>query len=125
MADDTRQSPREDLSRSALNVSPENKPFTGGQWQDGKAAPYTPPANANMMPGGTAHTAGGEKVAEGVTLGSAFESIKLEEFMSIHKKPCVRDSFMTGIGSGAGIGGLRFLFGGTLSIIPTLRAGFC
>lgn len=112
MADDTRQL-REDLSREALNVSPENKPFSGAQWQDGKAQPYAPPANANMMPGGTAHTAGGEKLEDGkVTLGTAFDSIKWEEFKGIHKKPCVRDSFLTGIGSGAGIGGLRFLFGG-------------
>ena len=120
MADDTRQS-REDLSRSALNVSPENKPFAGTQWQDGATQPYTAPANANMMPGGTAHTAGGEKLEGSVTLGSALDSIKLEEFTTIHKKPCVRDSFLTGIGSGAGIGGLRFLFGGSSRLFLSIQ----
>ncbi|KAI7643425.1 hypothetical protein KC318_g21117, partial [Hortaea werneckii] len=63
MADDTRQASaqqNEDLSKEALNVQPENKPFTGTQWQGGKQLPYRPPENANMMAGGTEHTAGGK-----------------------------------------------------------------
>ena len=111
MADDTRNSAiKEDLSREALTVDPSQKAFTGAQWQDGKAQGYQPPQNANMMPGGTANTAGGKEKEIG--LSDAFEAIKLEEFTEIHKKPCVRDALMTGIGSGVGLGSVRFLAGG-------------
>ena len=113
MADDTRNpAPKEDLSRAALTVDPSQKAFTGAQWQqDSKAAEgYKPPQNANLMPGGTENTAGGQTKEIGI--GDALESIKLEEFTEIHKKPCVRDALMTGIGSGFGVGGVRALAGG-------------
>ena len=102
MADDTRNSAiKEDLSREALTVDPTQKAFTGAQWQDGKTQGYKPPQNANLMPGGTENTAGGQTKEIGV--GDALESIR---------KPCVRDAFMTGIGSGFGVGGVRALLGG-------------
>ena len=112
MADDTRQSP-EDLSRQALTVNPENKPFTGTQWQNGKAVPYTapPPQSANMLAGGTEHTAGG-KVPE-VSLENAFQSgLKWSDFTDLPKRPCVRDALLTGIGGGFALGGFRVIFGG-------------
>ncbi|TKA67883.1 hypothetical protein B0A55_09706 [Friedmanniomyces simplex] len=110
MADDTRQSP-EDLSREALTVHPENKPFTGTAWQNGKIVPYTPPPqNANMMAGGTEHTAGGK--APEVNLANAFQSgLKLSDFTDLPKRPCVRDALLTGIGSGFALGGFRAIFG--------------
>ncbi|KAK1066372.1 hypothetical protein LTR74_007259 [Friedmanniomyces endolithicus] len=111
MADDTRQSP-EDLSRQALTVNPENRPFTGTQWQNGKAVPYTapPPQSANMLAGGTEHTAGG-KVPE-VSLGNAFQSgLKWSDFTDLPKRPCVRDALLTGIGGGFALGGFRVIFG--------------
>jgi cytochrome c oxidase assembly protein subunit 20 len=111
MADDTRQ-PKEDLSREALTVHPEDRPFAGTQWQDGKAQPYTPPENANMLAGGTQHTAGGK--APEVSIGNAFQSgIKLSDFTDLPKRPCVRDALMTGIGGGFALGGFRAIFGGT------------
>ncbi|KAK6443722.1 hypothetical protein LTR95_000549 [Oleoguttula sp. CCFEE 5521] len=119
MADDTRlprspaaplPSPDTPINRDTLTVSPENKPFTGTQWQNGKQIPYTaPPENANMMPGGTQHTAGGAVVEP--TLVNAFGTVKLEEFRELHKRPCVRDALMVGIGAGAGVGGIRGLLG--------------
>jgi cytochrome c oxidase assembly protein subunit 20 len=119
MADDTRNSAiKEDLSREALTVDPTQKAFTGTQWQDGKAQGYKPPQNANLMPGGTENTAGGQTKEIGV--GDALESIKLEEFTEIHKKPCVRDALMTGIGSGFGIGGVRALIGGMLHVLKAV-----
>lgn len=115
MADDTLNSAvREDLSREALTVDPSQKAFTGSQWQDGKAQSYQPPQNANMLAGGTENTAGGQ--TKDIGLGDAIESIKMEDFSEIHRKPCVRDSLMTGIGSGFGIGGVRALFGGMSSV---------
>lgn len=114
MADDSRNPPgKENLSKEALTVDPSQKAFTGAQWQDGKNQTYQPPQNANLMAGGTENTAGGQ--TKDIGLGDALESIKAEDFSEIHKKPCVRDSFMTGIGSGFGIGGVRALFGGMYS----------
>lgn len=111
MADDTRNfSTKEDLSREALTVDPSQKAFTGAQWQEGKPQTYQPPQNANMLAGGTENTAGGK--TKEIGLGDAFESIKMDDFADFPKKPCVRDSLMTGIGSGFGIGGLRALAGG-------------
>jgi cytochrome c oxidase assembly protein subunit 20 len=103
---------KEDLSREALTVDPSQKAFTGAQWQDGsaKAEGYKPPQNANLLAGGTENTAGGQ--TKDIGLGDAFEAIKLEEFTEIHKKPCVRDALMVGIGSGFGVGGVRALVGG-------------
>ena len=108
MADDTRNSAiKEDLSREALTVDPSQKAFSGAQWQETQAQGYQPPQNANMMPGGTENTAGGQ--TKEIGLGDAIEAIKLEDFTVIHKKPCVRDALMVGIGSGFGVGGVRAL----------------
>lgn len=108
MADDTRlpQPEKEDLSREALTVSPEHVPFSGTQWQDIKA-----PENANMMAGGTQNTAGGK--APEISIGNAFkDGLKWDDFTTLHKRPCVRDGLLTGIGGGAALGGVRAIFGG-------------
>ncbi|KAK4611939.1 hypothetical protein CLAFUW4_12804 [Fulvia fulva] len=116
MADDTRQpngqpkgAIQEDLSCEALTAHPENKPFEGQQWQvqNGKTMPYKPPENANMMPGGTQHTAGGETPE--VNLYNALHVG--QPITEIHKRPCVRDALLTGIGGGFATGGVRAIFG--------------
>ncbi|KAK4960373.1 hypothetical protein LTR10_003268 [Elasticomyces elasticus] len=114
MADDTRLPPPpqtpEDLSRAALTVSPENKPFTGTQWQNGKAVgPYVAPESANMLAGGTEHTAGGK--APEVTLANAVKDLGWKDFTELPKRPCVRDALLTGIGSGFAFGGVKTIFG--------------
>ena len=101
MADDTRQ---------ALNVNPDNKAFVGQQWDNAEPA-YKAPENANLMAGGTEHTAGG-KVGD-VTITDAAKTIKWEEFKSLHKKPCVRDSLLAGIGTGFAFGSVRAIWRGT------------
>ncbi|KAK5685918.1 hypothetical protein LTS10_002031 [Elasticomyces elasticus] len=117
MADDTRlpknpQTP-EDLSRAALTVSPEHKPFTGTQWQNGKAVgPYTAPESANLLAGGTEHTAGGK--APEVTLANAVKDLGWKDFTELPKRPCVRDALLTGIGSGFAFGGVKTIFGGKI-----------
>lgn len=114
MADDTRQQSQsptttpEDLSREALNVNPENKAFTGTQWQGGKQIPYKPPENANLMAGGTQHTAGGQEPE--VTIMNALKVG--QPITELHKRPCVRDALLTGIGAGFAMGGGRLIFGG-------------
>ena len=71
-----------------------------------------PPENANAMPGGTMNTAGGKMREASVV--DAIKSIKVSDFKEVHKKPCVRESLMVGIGSGFGIGSLRAVLGGKL-----------
>jgi cytochrome c oxidase assembly protein subunit 20 len=68
------------------------------------------PENANLLPGGTQNTAGGQVKA--VSAVDAAKTIKLEEFKEIHKKPCVRDALLTGMGSGFAMAGVRALMGG-------------
>lgn len=98
MADDTRQH-----SNSASNET------------------VVPPENANMIPGGTTHTAGG-KMKE-ATVGDAVKSIRPSDFLEIHKKPCVREALMTGIGAGFGIGSVRGILGG--GSFPWPSSGAC
>ena len=124
MADDTRQSqPREDLSREALTVDPNATAFTGKQWKDAKTGkPYAPPENANVLAGGTENTAGG-KVPE-VSLSNAFDGkLKWSDFTDLPKRPCVRDAFLTGIGAGFAVGGLRLVFRSTYT--PAQTHGIC
>ena len=118
MADDTRQ--QEDLSKEALTLHPENKPFTGAQWDGAKSKTYKPPENANMLPGGTENTAGG-KIPE-VSIGNAFGGkLKWSDFAELPKRPCIRDSFMTGIGAGFALGGVRTIFGGWPHYLRTIQ----
>ncbi|KAK3619687.1 hypothetical protein LTR22_025896 [Elasticomyces elasticus] len=128
MADDTRQpkSSPEDLSRAALTVSPENKPFTGTQWQNGKAVgPYTapPPESANILAGGTEHTAGGK--APEVTLANAVKDLGWKDFSELPKRPCVRDALLTGIGSGFAFGGVKTIFGAVWTSCSYAVFSFC
>ncbi|KAI4204260.1 MAG: hypothetical protein LQ350_001240 [Teloschistes chrysophthalmus] len=73
---------------------------------------YPPSApNANSLPGADANTAGG-RPPQYATLTDAFKTIRLEHFKEVHKKPCARESFLTAIGAGFGVGGARFVLGG-------------
>lgn len=46
------------------------------------------------------------------TVGEAFKTIKSEDILKVHQTPCSRDGFITGIGSGAAVGFLRYIVGG-------------
>lgn len=46
------------------------------------------------------------------TLTDAVATIKTEDFASVASTPCARNGFLTGIASGAGVGGLKFVLGG-------------
>lgn len=39
-------------------------------------------------------------------------TVSMSEMTSLHKKPCARESLLTGIGLGFGVGGMRAVFGG-------------
>ncbi|KAI1259618.1 hypothetical protein F5Y18DRAFT_433082 [Xylariaceae sp. FL1019] len=46
------------------------------------------------------------------TMKDAFDSIKTDEFLTIHQLPCAREGFMTGIGAGVAVGAGRYFVGG-------------
>ena len=83
----------------------------------GVPVPQVTPENANALPGGSSNTAGGK--AKEASIFDALRSISLEDFKGVHKKPCVRDALMTGIGAGFGIGGVRSILGGRLAFSAT------
>ncbi|KAL1859034.1 hypothetical protein Daus18300_009672 [Diaporthe australafricana] len=45
------------------------------------------------------------------TVGDAFKTIKGDDLLKVHQAPCSRDGFITGIGSGAAVGFLRYIVG--------------
>lgn len=76
--------------------------------------PRAPRAPANIMPGGTAHTAGGEKTSDaGPTYIDAVRSLGPEYYLNFHKRPCVRDSQLQGIAAGFAGGSLAAILGRT------------
>ena len=79
--------------------------------QDKSLQDQTPPDNDNVMLGGSVNTAGGK--ARDANLLDAVQTIKLKDFREVHKKPCVRDALLSGIGLGFGAGGIRAIMGGT------------
>lgn len=52
------------------------------------------------------------------TITEAVSTIKPEDFKSVANTPCARNGFLTGIASGFGVGGLRFILTG--SSLPCL-----
>ncbi|EON66963.1 hypothetical protein W97_06079 [Coniosporium apollinis CBS 100218] len=108
MADDTRQTSPPPAA-NAQDDHDGTRPYHGKVYEVFPPAPPKRPENANLMPGGTANTAGG-KLPEPTTI-DALKSIRVEDFRELHKKPCVRDALLTGIGSGFAIGGTTAIFG--------------
>ena len=106
MSDDTRE------GFVTAPVGSQLSPQKGHDESQGKSGNgvVRPSSSPNVMPGGTEHTAGGQ--AKPVRAVDAAKSIKLEDFKEIHKKPCVRDAFLTGIPSGAAAGVVSAVLGG-------------
>ncbi|KAF2086250.1 hypothetical protein K490DRAFT_66798 [Saccharata proteae CBS 121410] len=111
MADDTRESAPAQLPASATN-SQNAPPYQGKIYEGFSSAGIQSKTaeNPNVMPGGTQHTAGGDKMKP-VAIGDGIATIQPKDFMEIHKYPCVREALMTGIGTGAGTGGLLYVLG--------------
>ncbi|KAI9797964.1 MAG: hypothetical protein M1833_005020 [Piccolia ochrophora] len=69
----------------------------------------TPPS-ASPNAAGAANPAGVHSAE--LTFGEAAKSIKVEDFKTIHLRPCTRDSLLLGISSAFGVGGIRAVLGG-------------
>lgn len=73
--------------------------------------PPRPRGPANIMPGGTAHTAGGEKTDNAPSYLDAVRSLGPEYYLNFHKRPCVRDSQLQGLAAGFAGGSLAAILG--------------
>ena len=85
-----------------------------------------PKGPANIMPGGMTHTAGG-KAAEAANDLSYFEVVKSlgpDYYLNFHKRPCVRDSQLTGIGAGFVGGSVAAIIGSEIVPFPFPFAGW-
>ena len=113
MAADTRENEQGKPSPSSTSAAP----------RDNKTEPYVvpvaPPSANALPPGAGLNTAGGKPKEPGVF--DALKSIRVGEFKEGHKKPCVRDALLTGIGGGFGIGSVRAIWGGKW-LIDSLHA---
>lgn len=111
MADDTtRQQP-----------ASSEKAFSAGQWKEAEPS-YKPPENANLYAAAASqNTAGGS--AGDVTLADAAKAISADSFVNLPKKPCVRDSLLTGMTAGFAVGSTRAIWRGMSHSPPP--ACFC
>lgn len=111
MAGDT----RDDASpaTTAKDDSSTERPYQGKVYEVFHTPPAAPPESANVLPGGTANTAGGRAKEAGLI--DALKTVKPEELLEVHKKPCVREALLTGILSGFGMASLRTILGGMRS----------
>ncbi|KAF2868947.1 hypothetical protein BDV95DRAFT_499569 [Massariosphaeria phaeospora] len=85
MADDTRQPDASQPSQSPQSPPP---------------PPPHPKTPANTMPGGSAHTAGGTPAESELSYVDVVRTLGPEYYLNFHKRPCVRDSQLTGIAAG-------------------------
>lgn len=137
MAEDTRQkaSPPPSAPREVSHaLSRETQP-SASRWHGYFYPPTKPPDSGsitaqaqgdtpppiNVMPGGTANTAGGEKI-EDYSFWDVFKSVRPQEFQYLHTLPCVRDSFLIGIPSGIVALGVGIVL---RSKLPLGESGMC
>ena len=128
MADDTRQSSNQAPTAPLIPPPPPASPND----MEAPSLPLPPPRTpANTMPGGTAHTAGGrsaEQDVQSVTYWQALKTIRPSHYLTFHKRPCVRDGQLTGIGTGFAFGGLAAVLRSTcptiLHFFPVILKGY-
>jgi cytochrome c oxidase assembly protein subunit 20 len=96
---------------STRQLASAEKAFTSDQWKAAEPTHAVKPENANVYAAAASqHTAGGS--AAEVTITDAAKSIKIEDFAALPKKPCVRDSLLTGITAGFVVGSSRAIWRG-------------
>ncbi|KAL8942460.1 MAG: hypothetical protein Q9216_001660 [Gyalolechia sp. 2 TL-2023] len=98
-------------SRPSPNSS--DPPASTGKTYDTFDYPATAD-NKNTLPGSKGQHTYGPPTSAGLT--DALKSIKMDDFKEVHKKPCTREGFLTGIGAGFGIGGIRAILGGIWAV---------
>lgn len=75
------------------------------------------------MPGGTAHTAGGERIdGDGPRYIDVVRNLPADYYLNFYKRPCVRDSQLTGIGAGFVGASLAAVMRSKWNILPFLHS---
>jgi len=116
---ESENSPRT-YNASADSKRPKHEPSqsqTGKLW-DAFGNPEEP---ANALAKATYKPPG--KNPKDVSYSEVIGSVSLSEMSNIHKRPCTRESLMTGIGVGFGVGGLRGVLKGTEPYISLCIVG--
>ncbi|CAJ2509441.1 Uu.00g144670.m01.CDS01 [Anthostomella pinea] len=73
--------------------------------------------------GSTPTGAEGQKKTPNPTFTDGLQSIQSTDFLNIHKVPCAREGFITGIGAGAAVGVGSYLVGGRIPRAANWAAG--
>lgn len=102
MAGDTRATPTPHDALEKTSSSPENA-YENFNISAAKESSNGLPWSAPIKAGGN---------TKNPTLSQALMTIKVDDFKSIHQRPCVRESLLVGIGVGFGAGGIRASLGG-------------
>ncbi|KAJ5266804.1 hypothetical protein N7478_009612 [Penicillium angulare] len=105
------------LPESTANTTDPTKPkHEFPQSQVGKLwdAFGNPEEKVNMLSNASYKPRG--KSAKDVSYSEVIGDVSVSEMASFYKVPCARESLMTGIGAGFGIGGTRAIFGGMRSL---------
>lgn len=106
------QEPGSHLPASIPNTDPKKPKHDFPQSQVGKLweAFGNPEEQVNMLSTATYKPRG--KDPKDVSYSEVVGDVSMSELSSFYKKPCARESLLTGIGAGFGIGGVRAIFGG-------------
>ena len=102
----------DDTTRQGMSPDNAEKAFAGNQWNEAQPS-CKPPENANVYAAAASqHTAGGSAGDIGVV--DAAKTISAESFARFPKKPCVKDSLLTGMTAGFAMGSVRAIWRGML-----------
>ena len=100
---------RDDADTSA-GKAPFNPKRSSGTSQLLNTAPPSTGEIVNTMPGGTFHTAGGEKPRE-LSVREAMSDFKPSDLLKVHQIPCVREALLQGMAAGTAVGAGRWIIG--------------
>ncbi|KAJ5608948.1 hypothetical protein N7528_009515 [Penicillium herquei] len=121
MTDDSRdssapQEPGSHLPASTPNTDPTKPKHDFPQSQVGKLweAFGNPEDQVNMLSNASYKPRG--KDPKDVSYSEVVGDVSVSELSTFYKKPCARESLLTGIGAGFGVGGIRGVFGGMRSL---------
>ncbi|KAF2664956.1 hypothetical protein BT63DRAFT_428911 [Microthyrium microscopicum] len=67
--------------------------------------------NENALPGGTRHTAGGDKLAPEASVVGMLKSIGWDDFKGVVNEPCFRQAWLYGLPAGGLVGGALWILG--------------
>lgn len=91
--------------------SPDSPDGPKRAWVYAKPVPSPTPANPSTDTTTTPPPPATPEFNHPPSITDVVTTIKPEDFLSVHQTPCAQRGFLTGIGAGMGIGGLRWVLG--------------